>query len=338
MEWRAVHFVRLLESKDKKYAPLVESYLKELYNSIELKREMKQTMDDLYNTSHGNEQKRIEQSGIEGEKPVAPVEGAAPIEGSATVEVSAGGQEPPVSAGPAPYQDRTNSVPSPSDANSVNSSAEVAAPDAFVMGQNAYKNGDSEALQAIDYNSDLATGRLKRAFADNEKMPDIVANAYNEGRDMEQFVAQRAGSLTPAQKDAISKYVEAMDAKKGAIDALQHADDGYGDALKEQLWPYQTEDGNIVPATLDSGKQVFLKKANEYGGAFVVVPDEQGQPTIKQVSAAEIVEVGTPVSLDEYIENAVAQQKDARAQQFISQFDGSGLKPNDHVTVDHRNR
>lgn len=321
---------KALESKDKKYAPLVESYLKELYNSIELKREMKQTMDDLYNTSHGNEQKRIEQSGIEGEKPAVPVEGAAPVEGSA------GGQEPPVSEGPAPYQDSTNSVPSPSDANSAanvaNSSAEVAASDAFVMGQNAYKNGDSEALQAIDYNSDLATGRLKRAFADNEKMPDIVANAYNEGRDMEQFVAQRA-SLTPAQKDAISKYVEAMDAKKGAIDALQHADDGYGDALKEQLWPYQTEDGNIVPATLDSGKQVFLKKANEYGGAFVVVPDEQGQPTIKQVSAAEIVEVGTPVPLDEYIENAVAQQKDARAQQFISQFDGSGLKPNDHVTV-----
>ena len=316
---------KALESKDKKYTSLVESYLKELYNSIELKREMKQTMDDLYNTSHGNEQKRIEQSGIEGEKPAAPVEG------------SAGGQEPPVSEGPAPYQDRTNSVPGPSDANSAanvaNSSAEVAASDAFVMGQNAYKNGDSEALQAIDYNSDLATGRLKRAFADNEKMPDIIANAYSEGKDMDLFVAQRAGSLTPAQKDAISKYVEAMDAKRGAIDALQHADDGYGDALKEQLWPYQTEDGNIVPATLDSGKQVFLKKANEYGGAFVVVPDEQGQPTIKQVSAAEIVEVGTPVTLDEYIENAVAQQKDARAKQFISQFDGSGLKPNDHVTV-----
>ena len=326
---------KALESKDKKYAPLVESYLKELYNSIELKREMKQTMDDLYNTSHGNEQKRIEQGGVEGETPVSPVEG------------SAGGQEPPVSEEPAPYQDRTNSVPTPSDAefaanpaNVSNSSAEGASPetkiadsDAFVMGQNAYKNGDSEALQAIDYNSDLATGRLKRAFADNEKMPDIVANAYNEGRDMEQFVAQRASSLTPAQKEAISKYVEAMDAKKGAIDALQHADDGYGEALKQQLWPYQTEDGNIVPATLDSGKQVFLKKANEYGGAFVVVPDEQGQPTIKQVSNAEIKEVGTPVSLNEYIENAVAQQKDSRAQQFISQFDGSALKPNDQVTV-----
>lgn len=315
---------KALESKDKKYAPLVESYLKELYNSIELKREMKQTMDDLYNTSHGNEQKRIEQGGVEGEKPTAPVES------------SAGGQDPPVSEGPSPYQGNTDVSSGQgegvSTANSDNSSADVITSDAFVMGQNAYKNGDSEALQAIDYNSDLATGRLKRAFADNEKMPDIVANAYNEGRDMEQFVAQRA-SLTPVQKEAISKYVEAMDAKKGAIDALQHADDGYGEALKEQLWPYQTEDGNIMPATLDSGKQVFLKKANEYGGAFVVVPDEQGQPTIKQVSNAEIKEVGTPVSLDEYIESSLAQQKNARNKQFISQFDGSGLKPNDQVTV-----
>lgn len=316
---------KALESKDKKYAPLVESYLKELYNSIELKREMKQTMDDLYNTSHGNEQKRIEQSGVEGEKPAAPVEGAA------------GGQEPPVSEGPSPYQGNTDVSSGQgegvSTANSDNSSADVITSDAFVMGQNAYKNGDSDALQAIDYNSDLATGRLMRAFADKEKMPDIVANAYNEGRDMEQFVAQRASSLTPAQKEAISKYVEAMDAKNGAIDALQHADDGYGEALKQQLWPYQTEDGNIVPATLDSGKQVFLKKDNEYGGAFVVVPDEQGLPTIKQVSKASIIEKGTPVPLDEYIEKAVAQQKDARAQQFISQFDGSGLKPNDQVTV-----
>jgi len=320
---------KALESKDKKYAPLVESYLKELYNSIELKREMKQIEDD---------KKRIEQGDVDGAKPATPVEGPASVEGSA------GGQEPPVSEEPAPYQDRTNSVPTPSDAevaaDPANSAAEgagnepkVAGSDAFVMGQNAYKNGDSEALQAINYNSDLATGRLKRAFADNEKMPDIVANAYNEGRDMEQFVAMHASSLTPAQKEAISKYVEAMDAKKGAIDALQHADDGYGEALKEQLWPYQTEDGNIVPATLDSGKQVFLKKDNEYGGAFVVVPDEQGLPTIKQVSKASIIEKGTPVPLDEYIEKAVAQQKDARNRQFISQFDGSGLKRGDIVSV-----
>ena len=328
---------KALESKDKKYAPLVESYLKELYNSIELKREMKQTMDDLYNTAHGNEQKRIE-----GENPVSPAEG------------SAGGLEPPVSEGPAPYQDRINSVSTPSDAevaaNPANvassaaggaknetkvasSEAKVANSDAFVMGQEAYKNGDSGALQAIDYNSDLATGRLKRAFKDSDNMFDLVTKVYNEGRDMEQFVAQRASLLTSAQKEAISKYVEAMDAKKGAIDALQHADDGYDEALKQQLWPYQTEDGNIVPATLTSGRQVFLKKANEYGGGFVVVPDEQGQPTIKQVSDAEIKEVGTPVPLDEYIESSLDQQKEARAQQFISQFDGSGLKPNDRVTV-----
>lgn len=332
---------KALESKDKKYAPLVESYLKELYNSIELKREMKQTMDDLYNTAHGNEQKRIE-----GENPVSPVEGSA--------EGAAGGLEPPVSEEPAPYQDRTNSVSTPSDAEVAANPANVASSaaggagnetkvassenkaansDAFVMGQEAYKNGDSGALQAIDYNSDLATGRLKRAFKDSDNMFDLVTKAYNEGRDMEQFLAQRASLLTSAQKEAISKYVEAMDAKKGAIDALQHADDGYGEALKQQLWPYQTEDGNIVPATLTSGRQVFLKKANEYGGGFVVVPDEQGQPTIKQVSDAEIKEVGTPVPLDEYIESSLAQQKEARAQQFISQFDGSGLKPNDRVAV-----
>ena len=329
---------KALESKDKKYAPLVESYLKELYNSIELKREMKQTMDDLYNTAHGNEQKRIE-----GENPVSPVEG------------SAGGQEPPVSEGPAPYQDRIKTVPTPSDANSAtnlaNSSAEVpptepptppvegetasneSKSNAYVMGQNAYQNGDAEGLKVIAHNDDVSKARLKRAFADDEAMMDVVVKAYEDGKDMEQFVAQRANSMTPAQQDAVRKYVEAQDAKRGAIDALQHADDGYGEALKEQLWPYQTEDGNIVPATLDSGKQVFLKKDNEYGGAFVVVPDEQGQPMIKQVSKASIIEKGTPVPLDEYIENAVAQQKDARARQFISQFDGSGLKPNDHVTV-----
>lgn len=340
---------KALESKDKKYAPLVESYLKELYNSIELKREMKQTMDDLYNTAHGNEQKRIEQSGVEGEKPAAPVEGAA------SVEESAGVQEPPVSAGPAPYQDRTNSVPSPSDANSAanvaNSSAEVpptepqtppvegetasneSKPDAYVMGQNAYQNGDAEGLKAIDHNDDVSKARLKRAFGGDESQMNIVVKAYEDGKDMEQFVAQRANSLTPAQQDAVRKYVEAQDAKMGVYDALQHADDGYGEALKEQLWPYQTEDGNIVPATLTTGQQVFLKKANEYGGGFVVVPDEQGQPTIKQVSSADIKEVGTPVPMDDYINQKFAEQVDARYKQFFAQYDGSGLKPSDTVEV-----
>lgn len=323
---------KALESKDKKYAPLVESYLKELYNSIELKREMKDTKEQMNQTEETQETTGSTQEGgasaqnaeATAEKPVdASVSSDVPPTEPPTPPV---GDETPSNADDTPSVE--NNV-SPSDADTASNESKS---DAFVMGQNAYKNGDSEGLKAIDHNDDVSKARLKRAFADNEKMPDIVANAYNEGRDMEQFVAQRA-SLTPAQKEAISKYVEAMDAKKGAIDALQHADDGYGEALKQQLWPYQTEDGNIVSATLDSGKQVFLKKANEYGGAFVVVPDEQGQPMIKQVSNAEIKEVGTPVSLDEYIENAVAQQKDARAQQFISQFDGSGLKPNDQVTV-----
>ena len=324
---------KALESKDKKYAPLVESYLKELYNSIELKREMKDTKEQMNQTEETQETTgSTQEGGASAQNAEATAE--KPVDASVSSEVPPTEPPTPPVGGETPSNaDDTPSVEnnvSPSDADTASNESKS---DAFVMGQNAYKNGDSEALQAIDYNSDLATGRLQRAFADNEKMPDIVANAYNEGRDMEQFVAQRASSLTPAQKEAISKYVEAMDAKKGAIDALQHADDGYGEALKQQLWPYQTVDGNIVPATLDSGKQVFLKKDNEYGGAFVVVPDEQGKPTIKQVSKAGIIEKGTPVPLDEYIEKAVAQQKDARNKQFISQFDGSGLKPNDRVTV-----
>lgn len=340
---------KALESKDKKYAPLVESYLKELYNSIELKREMKQTMDDLYNTAHGNEQKRIEQSGVEGEKPATPVEGAAPVDGSA------GGQESPVSSGPAPYQDSTNSVPSPSDANSAanlaNSSVEVpptepptppvegetasneSKSDAYVMGQNAYRNGDAEGLKAIDHNDDVSKARLKRAFADDEAMMDIVVKSYEDGKNMEQFVAQRANSMTTVQQDAVRKYVEAQDAKKGVYDALQHADDGYGEALKQQLWPYQTEDGNIVPATLTTGQQVFLKKANEYGGGFVVVPGDDGNPTIKQVASADIKEVGTPIPMDDYINQKFAEQVDARYKQFRSQFDGSGFKRGDIVSV-----
>ena len=309
---------KALESKDKKYAPLVESYLKELYNSIELKREMKQTMDDLYNTAHGNEQKRIEQSDVEGEKPAAPVEGAAPLDGSAGGKESAA-EVPPTEPPTPPVEGETASNESKSDA--------------YVMGQNAYQKGDAEGLKAIDHNDDVSKARLKRAFGGDEAQMNVVVKAYEDGKDMEQFVAQRANSLTPAQQDAVRKYVEAQDAKNGVYDALQHADDGYGEALKEQLWPYQTEDGNIVPATLTTGQQVFLKKANEYGGGFVVVPDEQGQPTIKQVSSADIKEVGTPVPMDDYINQQFAEQVNARYKQFFAQYDGSGLKPSDTVEV-----
>lgn len=309
---------KALESKDKKYAPLVESYLKELYNSIELKREMKQTVDDLYNTAHGNEQKRIEQSGVEGEKPAAPVEVAAPVDGSAGGKESAA-EVPPTEPPTPPVEGETASNESKSDA--------------YIMGQNAYQKGDAEGLKAIDHNDDVSKARLKRAFGGDEAQMNVVVKAYEDGKDMEQFVAQRANSLTPAQQDAVHKYVEAQDAKNGVYDALQHADDGYGEALKEQLWPYQTEDGNIVPATLTTGQQVFLKKANEYGGGFVVVPDEDGNPAIKQVSSAEIKEVGTPVPMDDYINQQFAEQVDARYKQFRSQFDGSGFKRGDIVSV-----
>lgn len=337
---------KALESKDKKYAPLVESYLKELYNSIELKREMKQTVDDLYNTAHGNEQKRIEQSGVEGEKPATPVvidtlvEGenpAAPVGVDALVEGAAGVVDLSPSENPLIIQENTNTqssqVGGDPATNVDDSSTKVSASDAYVMGQNAYQNGDAEGLKAIDHNDDVSKARLKRAFGGDEAQMNVVVKAYEDGKDMEQFVALRANSLTPAQQDAVRKYVEAQDAKNGVYDALQHADDGYGEALKEQLWPYQTEDGNIVPATLTTGQQVFLKKANEYGGGFVVVPDEQGQPTIKQVSSADIKEVGTPVPMDDYINQQFAEQVDARYKQFRSQFDGSGLKPSDTVEV-----
>lgn len=309
---------KALESKDKKYAPLVESYLKELYNSIELKREMKQTMDDLYNTAHGNEQKRIEQSGVEEEKPATPVENAAPVDGSAGGKESAA-EVPPTEPPTPPVEGGTASNESK--------------PDAYMMGQNAYQNGDAEGLKAIDHNDDVSKARLKRAFADDEAQMNVVVKAYEDGKDMEQFLAQRSGYMTPAQQDAVRKYVEAQDAKNGVYDALQHADDGYGEALKEQLWPYQTEDGNIVPATLTTGQQVFLKKANEYGGGFVVVPGEDGNPTIKQVSSADIKEVGTPIPMDDYINQKVTEQVDARYKQFFAQYDGSGLKPSDTVEV-----
>lgn len=317
---------KALESKDKKYAPLVESYLKELYNSIELKREMKQTMDDLYNTAHGNEQKRIEQSGIEVEKPAAPVEGAA------------GGQEPPVSEGPAPYQDRTNSVPSPSDAESAanlanENQSESKASNAFVMGQNAYKNGDKEGLKSIKYNAETAELRLKRAFDDDEAQMNVVAKAYEDGKDMEQFVAQRANYMTPAQQDAVRKYVEAMEANKGAMDALEHADDGYVESLKQQLSPYTMENGNIFSLTLTDGQRGYWKSKNDYGAGFGVFPDANGKPVVKQVYLSQVKEEGKEIPLQEYVNELATQKHEATKKNFEAMFDATSLKPNDTVSL-----
>ena len=323
------------KSRTAEQQKLVEEYQKQLYNDIVLKREMNDAKEQM------------NQNLIEGQRelPGATQEGGAAAENAEAtaekpVDASVSSDVPPTEPPTPPVGGETPSnvegTPSvengasPSDANTASNESKS---NAYVMGQNAYQNGDAEGLKAIDHNDDVSKARLKRAFADNEAMMDVVVKAYEEGKDMEQFVAQRANSMTPAQQNAVRKYVEAQDAKKGVYDALQHADDGYGDALKELLWTYQTEDGNIVPATLTTGQQVFLKKANEYGGGFVVVPDEDGNPAIKQVSSAEIKEVGTPIPMDDYINQQVTEQKNARQQQFFAQYDGSGLKPSDTVEV-----
>lgn len=323
------------KSRTAEQQKLVEEYQKQLYNDIVLEREMNDAKEQM------------NQNLIEGQRelPGATQEGGALAENAEAtaekpVDASVSSDVPPTEPPTPPVGGETPSnvegTPSvengssPSDATTASNESKS---DAYVMGQNAYQNGDAEGLKAIDHNDDVSKARLKRAFADNEAMMDVVVKAYEEGKDMEQFVAQRANSMTTAQQDAVRKYVEAQDAKKGVYDALQHADDGYGDALKELLWTYQTEDGNIVPATLTTGQQVFLKKANEYGGGFVVVPDEDGNPAIKQVSSAEIKEVGTPIPMDDYINQQVTEQKNARQQQFFAQYDGSGLKPSDTVEV-----
>lgn len=323
------------KSRTAEQQKLVEEYQKQLYNDIVLKREMNDAKEQMSQTLIEG-QRELPGATQEGGASAQNAEATAekPVDASVSSDVPPTEPPTPPVGGETPTNvEGTPSVEngsSPSDATTASNESKS---DAYVMGQNAYRNGDADGLKAIDHNDDVSKARLKRAFADDEAMMDVVVKAYEEGKDMEQFVAQRANSMTTAQQDAVRKYVEAQDAKKGVYDALQHADDGYGEALKQQLWPYQTEDGNIVPATLTTGQQVFLKKANEYGGGFVVVPDEQGQPTIKQVSSADIKEVGTPISLDDFIDQKVTEQKNARQQQFFAQYDGSGLKPNDTVEV-----
>lgn len=323
------------KSRTAEQQKLVEEYQKQLYNDIVLKREMNDAKEQM------------NQNLIEGQRelPGATQEGGASAENAEAtaekpVDASVSSDVPPTEPPTPPVGGETPSnvegTPSvengssPSDATTASNESKS---DAYVMGQNAYQNGDVEGLKAIDHNDDVSKARLKRAFGDDEAQMNVVVKAYEDGKDMELFVAQRANSMTPVQQNAVRKYVEAQDAKKGVYDALQHADDGYGDALKELLWTYQTEDGDIVPATLTTGQQVFLKKANEYGGGFVVVPDEDGNPAIKQVSSAEIKEVGTPIPMDDYINQQLAEQVDARYKQFRSQFDGSGFKRGDIVSV-----
>ena len=323
------------KSRTAEQQKLVEEYQKQLYNDIVLKREMNDAKEQM-NQNLIEGQRELPGATQEGGASAENAEATAekPVDASVSSDVPPTEPPTPPVGGETPTNaEGTPSVEngaSPSDANTASNESKS---NAYVMGQNAYQNGDVEGLKAIDHNDDVSKARLKRAFGDDEAQMNVVVKAYEDGKDMEQFVAQSANSMTPAQQDAVRKYVEAQDAKKGVYDALQHADDGYGDALKELLWTYQTEDGNIVPATLTTGQQVFLKKANEYGGGFVVVPDEDGNPAIKQVSSAEIKEVGTPVPMDDYINQQVTEQKNARQQQFFAQYDGSGLKPSDIVEV-----
>lgn len=323
------------KSRTAEQQKLVEEYQKQLYNDIVLKREMNDAKEQM-NQNLIEGQRELPGATQEGGASAENAEATAekPVDASVSSDVPPTEPPTPPVGGETPTNaEGTPSVEngaSPSDANTASNESKS---NAYVMGQNAYQNGDAEGLKAIDHNDDVSKARLKRAFGDDEAQMNVVVKAYEDGKDMEQFVAQRANSMTTAQQDAVRKYVEAQDAKKGVYDALQHADDGYGDALKELLWTYQTEDGNIVPATLTTGQQVFLKKANEYGGGFVVVPDEDGNPAIKQVSSAEIKEVGTPIPMDDYINQQVTEQKNARQQQFFAQYDGSGLKPSDTVEV-----
>ena len=323
------------KSRTAEQQKLVEEYQKQLYNDIVLKREMNDAKEQMSQTLIEG-QRELPGATQEGGASAQNAEATAekPLDASVSSDVPPTEPPTPPVGGETPINaEGTPSVEngsSPSDATTASNESKS---DAYIMGQNAYQKGDAEGLKAIDHNDDVSKARLKRAFGGDEAQMNVVVKAYEDGKDMEQFVAQRANSLTPAQQDAVHKYVEAQDAKNGVYDALQHADDGYGEALKEQLWPYQTEDGNIVPATLTTGQQVFLKKANEYGGGFVVVPGEDGNPTIKQVSSADIKEVGTPVPMDDYINQQFADQKNARQQQFFAQYDGSGLKPSDTVEV-----
>lgn len=323
------------KSRTAEQQKLVEEYQKQLYNDIVLKREMNDAKEQMSQTLIEG-QRELPGATQEGGASAQNAEATAekPVDASVSSDVPPTEPPTPPVGGETPTNvEGTPSVENGSSPSDATTAFNESKSDAYVMGQNAYQKGDAEGLKAIDHNDDVSKARLKRAFGDDEAQMNVVVKAYEDGKDMEQFVAQRANSLTPAQQDAVRKYVEAQDAKNGVYDALQHADDGYGEALKEQLWPYQTKDGNIVPATLTTGQQVFLKKANEYGGGFVVVPDEQGQPTIKQVSSADIKEVGTPVPMDDYINQKFAEQVDARYKQFRSQFDGSGFKRGDIVSV-----
>lgn len=315
---------------------LVEAYQKQLYNDIVLKREMKQTVDDLYRQSHSEGQKQIWKSGVtaEGENPTETTPQTTPVEenGQKIAEnnrnIAENSQE--VASGVPPTEPPTT-PPTPPSSSVGGETPSVS--DAYKRGQDAVANNDSETLTAIYHADDVAEARLQRAFKGSDTLLQTIYKAIDEGKDMEQFIAQKANMLDEVQRDAIRKYVEASQAKQGVLDGIEHADDGYSEALTQQLWPYATEDGNIVPVTLMDGTAAFLKKANEYGGTFVTTTDENGQPVMKQVHATEIKETGNPVPFQDYVRKLSEQNHAATVQKFTSLFDGSNMQPGQSVEI-----
>lgn len=318
---------------------LVEAYQKQLYNDIVLKREMKQTVDDLYRQSHSEGQKQIGKSGVtaEGENPTETTPQTTPVEendqkiAENNRNIAENSQE--VASGVPPTEPTTTPPTPPTPPSSSVGGETPSVSDAYKRGQDAVANVDSETLTAIDHADDVAEARLQRAFKGNETLLQTIYNAIDEGKDMEQFIAQKANMLNEVQRDAIRKYADAHQAKQGVLYGIDHADDGYAEAMTEQLWPYATEDGNIVPVTLLDGTTAFLKKDNEYGGTFVTTTDENGQPTIRQIHTSEIKEIGNPIPFQDYVNQLAEQNHAATVQKFTSMFDGSNLQPGQTVEI-----
>lgn len=327
------------KKRTEKQQRLVEAYQKQLYNDIVLKREMKQTVDDLYRQSHSEGQKQIGKSGVtaEGENPTETTPQTTPVEenGQKIAEnvrnIAENSQE--VASGVPPTEPTTTPPTPPTPPSSSEGGETPSVSDAYKRGQDAVANVDSETLTAIDHADDVAEARLQRAFKGNETLLQTIYNAIDEGKDMEQFIAQKANMLNEVQRDAIRKYADAHQAKQGVLYGIDHADDGYAEAMTEQLWPYATEDGNIVPVTLLDGTTAFLKKDNEYGGTFVTTTDENGQPTIRQIHTSEIKEIGNPIPFQDYVNQLAEQNHAATVQKFTSMFDGSNLQPGQTVEI-----
>lgn len=327
------------KKRTEKQQKLVEAYQKQLYNDIVLKREMKQTVDDLYRQSHSEGQKQIGKSGVtaEGENPTETTPQTTPVEenGQKIAEnvrnIAENSQE--VASGVPPTEPTTTPPTPPTPPSSSVGGETPSVSDAYKRGQDAVANVDSETLTAIDHADDVAEARLQRAFKGNETLLQTIYNAIDEGKDMEQFIAQKANMLNEVQRDAIRKYADAHQAKQGVLYGIDHADDGYAEAMTEQLWPYATEDGNIVPVTLLDGTTAFLKKDNEYGGTFVTTTDENGQPTIRQIHTSEIKEIGNPIPFQDYVNQLAEQNHAATVQKFTSMFDGSNLQPGQTVEI-----